>query len=90
MLSHEKSIQNSKVTYDCNHCGKPFGNINTLNRHGILYPDKKCVKLPFGCKLCPYRVQFSVRDSLLRHVRKYHKKLSDLQEKLIKGNTILS
>ena len=70
---HEKTIHESSVKYDCDHCGRPFSQLCGKKRHEKLFPNEGCIKMPFECQLCPYRVQFKLRDSLLRHIRTIHK-----------------
>ena len=80
---HEKTIHESSVKYDCDHCGRPFSQLCGKKRHEKLFPNEGCIKMPFECQLCPYRVQFKFRDSLLRHIRTIHKN-SELQQNFIR------
>ena len=80
---HEKTIHESSVKYECDHCGRPFGQLCGKKRHEKLFPNEGCIKMPFECQLCPYRVQFKLRDSLLRHIRTIHKD-SELEQDFIR------
>ena len=80
---HEKTIHESSVKYECDHCGRPFGQLCGKKRHEKLFPNEGCIKMPFECQLCPYRVQFKLRDSLLRHIRTIHKN-SELEQNFIR------
>ena len=80
---HEKTIHESSVKYDCDHCGRPFSQLCGKKRHEKLFPNEGCIKMPFECQLCPYRVQFKLRDSLLRHIRTIHKN-SEFQQNFIR------
>lgn len=79
---HEKTFHESSVKYECDHCGRPFGQLCGKKRHEKLYPNEGCIKMPFECQLCPYRVQFKHRDSLLRHIRTIHKN-SELHQNFV-------
>ena len=78
---HEKTMHESSVRYECEHCGRPFNQLCGKKRHEKLFPNEGCIKMPFECQLCPYRVQFKLRDSLLRHIRTIHKN-SKLQKNI--------